>query len=68
MPRARIPARGCGGDMDQLQQMALAAGLSWASGIRLYATVFIVGMLGRFGYVHLPVDLALIEHDWVLAA
>lgn len=68
MPQARIPARGCGGDMDQLQQIALAAGLSWASGIRLYATVFIVGMLGRLGYVHLPADLALIEHDWVLAA
>jgi hypothetical protein len=54
--------------MDQLQQIALAAGLSWASGIRLYATVFIVGLLSRLGYVHLPADLALLAHNWVLGA
>ncbi len=54
--------------MEQLQQLALAAGLSWASGIRLYATVFIVGMLGRLGYVHLPDDLLVLEHNFVLAA
>ena len=54
--------------MEQLQQLALAAGLSWASGIRLYATVFIVGMLGRLGYVHLPDDLIVLEHNFVLAA
>lgn len=54
--------------MEHLQQLALAAGLSWASGIRLYATVFIVGMLGRLGYVHLPDDLLVLEHNFVLAA
>ncbi len=54
--------------MEQLQQLALAAGLSWASGIRLYAAVFIVGLLGRLGYVHLPSDLLVLQHDWVLAA
>lgn len=54
--------------MDQLQQVALAAGLAWASGIRLYAGIFIVGLLGRLGYVHLPADLLLLQHDWVLGA
>jgi len=54
--------------MEHLQQLALAAGLSWASGIRLYAAVFIVGLLGRLGYVHLPSDLLVLQHDWVLAA
>ena len=54
--------------MEQLQQLALAVGLSWASGIRLYATVFIVGMLGRLGYVHLPDDLLVLEHTFVLIA
>jgi Domain of unknown function (DUF4126) len=54
--------------MQHLQQMALAAGLAWASGIRLYAAIFIVGLLGRLGYVHLPPDLLMLEHDWVLAA
>jgi hypothetical protein len=54
--------------MDQLQQVAMAAGLAWASGIRLYAGIFIVGLLGRLGYVHLPHDLLLLQHDWVLGA
>lgn len=54
--------------MEQLQSMALAAGLAWASGIRMYAAVFIVGLLGRLGYVHLPDHLLLLEHDGVLAA
>ena len=54
--------------MDILQQLALAGGLAWASGIRLYAAIFIVGMLGRFGYVHLPDHLLLLQHTAVLAA
>ncbi|HEV2679037.1 MAG TPA: DUF4126 domain-containing protein, partial [Rhodanobacter sp.] len=40
--------------MDILPNVALAGGLAWASGIRLYATIFLAGMLGRLGYVHLP--------------
>ena len=32
--------------MDLMQTIALSAGLAWASGIRLYAAVFIAGMLG----------------------
>lgn len=52
--------------MEALQQMALAAGLAWASGIRLYAAVFVAGLLGRLGWVDLPAGLALLEHDWVL--
>ncbi|MET0229932.1 MAG: DUF4126 domain-containing protein [Rhodanobacteraceae bacterium] len=54
--------------MESLSQLALAGGLAWASGIRLYATIFIVGMLGRFGYLHLPDQLSVLEHDWVLWA
>jgi len=52
--------------VESLSQLSLAAGLAWASGIRLYATIFIVGMLGRFGYLHLPAELLVLEHDWVL--
>ncbi|MGH8041856.1 MAG: DUF4126 domain-containing protein [Rudaea sp.] len=54
--------------MENLQSLALAAGLAWASGIRLYAAIFLVGLLGRLGYVHLPAHLLLLEHNWVLAA
>jgi hypothetical protein len=54
--------------MDSLSQLALAGGLAWASGIRLYATIFIVGLLGRAGYLDLPQQLAILEHTWVLVA
>ena len=52
--------------MESLQQMALAAGLAWASGIRLYAAVFVAGLLGRMDWVQLPAGLAMLENDWVL--
>jgi len=54
--------------MDSLSQLALAGGLAWASGIRLYATILIVGLLGRYGYLDLPDSLVVLEHTWVLAA
>jgi hypothetical protein len=52
--------------MDMLPNVALAGGLAWASGIRLYATIFVAGMLGRFGYVHLPHGLLPLTDTWVL--
>lgn len=54
--------------MDALSSWALAAGLAWASGFRLYAAVFAVGMLGRYDVLDLPASLAVIEHPWVLVA
>lgn len=54
--------------MDSLSQLALAGGLAWASGIRLYATILIVGLLGRYGYLHLPDYLLVLQHTWVLVA
>ncbi|MEO9215019.1 MAG: DUF4126 domain-containing protein [Rhodanobacter sp.] len=52
--------------MEQLPNIALAGGLAWASGIRMYATVFIAGLLARLGYVHLPDGLAVLSDTWVL--
>ncbi len=52
--------------MDATSNIALASGLSWASGLRLYATVFIVGMLGKFGYVPLPEGLSILTHPVVI--
>src|SRR5690349_3245870 len=54
--------------MEHLQSLALAAGLAWASGVRMYAAVFIVGLLGRLDYVQLPEHLQLLEHNGVLIA
>lgn len=48
--------------------IALAGALSWASGFRLYAALFIAGMLGRFQFVTLPDKLVVLSHTPVLVA
>lgn len=53
--------------MEMIQNLALAGGLSWASGLRLYLTVFAVGLLSKFGYVHLPVALDILSNPIVLS-
>jgi len=53
---------------DTLQLVALAAAVGWASGIRLYAVLFIVGGLGFLGWVDLPGGLKVLAHPWVLFA
>ena len=52
--------------MDAISGLALASGLSWASGLRLYLTVFIVGLLAKFNVVDLPNTLAILSSPWVL--
>jgi hypothetical protein len=52
--------------MDPVAQIALAGGLAWASGIRLYAVLFIAGLLGRAGYLALPAHLAVLQEPLVL--
>jgi hypothetical protein len=54
--------------LDLAALLALAAGLGWASGLRLYTTLFIVGLAGRMGWLVLPEGLRLLEHPWVLGA
>jgi hypothetical protein len=54
--------------MDVIQSVALAAGLAWGSGIRLYAVLFLAGLMARLGYVELPTALAPLTHPAVLAA
>ena len=52
--------------MDIVQSVALAGGLAWASGMRLYAVLFTAGMLGRFGYLQLPSMLQVLENPLVV--
>lgn len=54
--------------MELISNLALAGGLSWASGIRLYATVFIVGVLSKFHYIDLPATLDILSNPYVIAA
>ena len=53
--------------MELIQHLALAGGLSWASGLRLYLTVFAVGLLAKFGYVHLPASLDILSNPIILS-
>ncbi|MGH9367885.1 MAG: DUF4126 domain-containing protein [Thermoanaerobaculia bacterium] len=46
--------------------MGLLAGTSLASGLRLYATVAVLGFLGRSGGLELPGELAILTHPWVI--
>ena len=54
--------------LDLAGLLALAAGLGWASGLRLYATLFVVGLAGKLGWIILPDGLRLLEHPLVLGA
>jgi hypothetical protein len=50
------------------QLAAVAAALGWASGLRLYAVVFITGAVGYAGWVELPPGLQLLQNPVVLIA
>jgi hypothetical protein len=54
--------------LDFTQLAALAAALGWASGLRLYAVVFLTGLAGWLGWVDLPGGLKLLESPWLLGA
>jgi hypothetical protein len=52
--------------MDAISSFALASGLSWASGFRLYATVFIVGLLGKYQWVAIPDSLTILSNPIII--
>ena len=52
--------------MDPLQTLGLALGAGFSSGLNLYATIATLGLLERFGIVHLPGSLQVLSHPWVL--
>jgi len=54
--------------LDLAQLIAFAAVLGFASGIRLYAVLLIVGLIGYAGWVELPSGLSLLQHPFVLIA
>lgn len=54
--------------VDTPQLLALAAALGWASGLRLYAAVFLTGLAGSMGWLELPQGLRVLQHPGVLAA
>ncbi|MGQ3050883.1 MAG: DUF4126 domain-containing protein [Roseateles sp.] len=53
-------------NIDAVQLIALAAALGWASGLRLYLTVLLVGMAGYWGWVALPPGLQVLASPLVM--
>ncbi len=51
-----------------LSALSLSAGLAWASGLRLYLTIALVGFGAAMGVVHLPASLAILASPWVIGA
>jgi hypothetical protein len=54
--------------MDITQTIALTMGVAWASGINLYAAIFVLGYLGMTGNIVLPPDLQILSDPMVMVA
>jgi hypothetical protein len=52
--------------MDTTHLLAVAAGLGWASGLRLYLVIFLTGIAGFLGWVDLPTGLKVLQHPAML--
>ncbi len=52
--------------MDTSHLLAIAAGLGWASGLRLYLVIFLTGLAGFLGWVDLPTGLKVLQHPAML--
>ena len=54
--------------IDTAGLLAIAAALGWASGLRLYAVVFLTGLAGHLGWVELPAGLKILQSPVLLGA
>ena len=54
--------------MDAVSVIALSMGAAWASGINLYATIFMLGYMGMTGNIVLPEELEVVSNPMVMTA
>lgn len=54
--------------MGIVETIALSMGAAWASGINLYATLFVLGYMGATGHVVLPPELQILSDPLVMGA
>lgn len=52
--------------MNVIEILGLALGAAWTSGINLYATVAVLGLLQRFELARLPGGLDVLANPWVI--
>ncbi len=53
--------------MDWFATLSLALGSAWTSGINLYATVTVLGLLQKFGATSLPGGLDVLDNWWIIS-
>jgi hypothetical protein len=52
--------------MELLASLGRTMGFSFAAGINLYATVAILGLASRYGWVELPAQFRAFDNNWVI--
>ena len=52
--------------MEWFSTLSLALGSAWTSGINLYATVTVLGLLQKFNLTHLPGGLDILDNWWII--
>jgi len=52
--------------MEWFSTLSLALGSAWTSGINLYATVTVLGLLQKFGATRLPGGLDALDNWWII--
>jgi hypothetical protein len=52
--------------MDVLTSLGRSMGFSFAAGINLYATVAILGLASRYGWVELPPQYQVFDNNWII--
>ena len=56
-------------DLDHIiKTISLSMGAAWGSGINLYATIFVLGIMGSSGNIILPETLIILQDPMVMAA
>jgi len=54
--------------MGVVETIAITMGVAWASGINLYATIAMLGIMGATGNIALPAELAILQDPMVIGA
>lgn len=54
--------------MEWLATLGRTMGFSLAAGVNLYATVAMLGLASRYGWVHLPDQFKVFDNPWIIAA
>src|SRR5688572_23182320 len=52
--------------METVETLGRAMGFAFAAGLNLYASVAILGLASRFGWVQLPSQFDVFNNDWVI--